>query len=575
MALSQSLCTLLGVASGAQVALTPVSPLTCILRTRSSNSPLHPSVVTVSTPVTQHIHSDDKSLILVPTSYVKTPHVIGIAPSDIEPILDDSEAVIEVHSSVYESLACEGQPKILAYSVPDTAETRIQLTVLRHPGWAYLTEDAAHRLGVSAGSSIELQKSRRRAVVQVFSVSAQERYGAISVVDASAGNALGLRDAASVLAYPTDARLFWVRRHSLDDIRSKARAVVTITTRAAEKSGYLNGELVDLLAGSHRGRAYVECAAANLRDDELTMTPLLMRSLEREDNDGILVKSDPSGRMLARVGILNVDEVGKLAVKGSAHLDTHFRMPCLVQLRNPLTAASLDIRMEADPYNRSEAMVRMARSTRDILSLERGAEVLVSAIGFPPLGTVQRCKSVFVKLQFKGLNFLIGSRPIHMSIAPGQLWDDEAQVARTSRETLALLGVAEGERVRVSYRNHSISRVILARKTLSRTDGDSLNDDPQPHSTVSPDMQLNLDALGRYALGQGHVEFGTVVTVERDLRFFFKRSLNLSILSTVGAVITVVALFRSKPMWLQLIAGACVVAVYFYLALSVERSKVR
>jgi uncharacterized membrane protein YfcA len=98
---------------------------------------------------------------------------------------------------------------------------------------------------------------------------------------------------------------------------------------------------------------------------------------------------------------------------------------------------------------------------------------------------------------------------------------------------------------------------------------------PQVGSTISPELQLNLDAQGRYALGRGHVEFGTVVTVERDMRFFFKRSLNLSILSTVGAVVTVIALFRSKPVWLQVVAGICVVAIYFYLALSVERSKVQ
>jgi hypothetical protein len=104
---------------------------------------------------------------------------------------------------------------------------------------------------------------------------------------------------------------------------------------------------------------------------------------------------------------------------------------------------------------------------------------------------------------------------------------------------------------------------------------DDLNEVHPSYDLVPQDAQLSLDASGRYFLGKGILEFGTVVVVERDKFFFFRKSLNLSIFSIVGTVITIVALLRSKPLWLQLLVGVFVALAYFYLALSVERSKVR
>lgn len=573
VALSPSLCALLGVGGGEKVSVIPVTPIRSTLRVRSPNHRAGPHEVTVSSSVMQLLNSGDRRLFLVPSSYAQIPHNIEVTISSVEPTLSDSEAVIEAHRSVYESLVSEAEQTVLAYCV--TAGEEASLRVLCHPGWVYLTAEDARRLNVNSGSFIELQNSRRRAVVQVYSSTSQEQSGVISSIDSNVGAMLGIARNTTVLALPLSAQLFWARKHSLDDSRSKARAVVTVTKQTAEHNGYLNGELIDLFVGTQRSRAYIESVAADLKDDELALTSLLMRELGCVEGSGILVRADPSGRILARVGILNVDEVGKLSVKGSSHLSAQFAMPCLVQLRNLLTTSSLDIIMEPDPYTRPAPTVRMARSTRDILSLDRGGEVLVSAIRLSPLSVMERCKTALLMLQYKALGFLIGSRPIHMSVEPGQLWDDEGQVARTSHETLALLGVTEGERVRISYRRYSISRVILARKAAQESKSAISSDMPQVGSTISPELQLNLDAQGRYALGRGHVEFGTVVTVERDMRFFFKRSLNLSILSTVGAVVTVIALFRSKPVWLQVVAGICVVAIYFYLALSVERSKVQ
>jgi hypothetical protein len=99
--------------------------------------------------------------------------------------------------------------------------------------------------------------------------------------------------------------------------------------------------------------------------------------------------------------------------------------------------------------------------------LERGDEVLVRPI--PQAKNPRPLRAFLLRLikvpWYWLLLLLINRRRILVSLAPAHTWDDQAQVARVDKEALAILGVGEGDRLRILYRGKSDH---LARLSSSR-----------------------------------------------------------------------------------------------------------
>ena len=112
----------------------------------------------------------------------------------------------------------------------------------------------------------------------------------------------------------------------------------------------------------------------------LAATPLLLRNARLSPGQGVFLNTDHIPFAVAKVGILNIEELGDNCAIGSSQLASTFSMPCWVDLQNPARGTSLDILLKQDPYPRTGALIRLARTTRQMLLLERGDEVLVRPI---------------------------------------------------------------------------------------------------------------------------------------------------------------------------------------------------
>src|SRR5712672_2045598 len=129
--------------------------------------------------------------------------------------------------------------------------------------------------------------------------------------------------------------------------------------------------------------ATIEPMAQSIQEGTLAVTPLVFRKLQLKRGQGVFLSADHVSFAVAKVGVLNVEELESHSTKGSSQLETAFKMPCWVELQNPQRGTSLDILLERDPYPREIAMVRMARTLRQMLLLERGDEVIIKPITTP------------------------------------------------------------------------------------------------------------------------------------------------------------------------------------------------
>ncbi len=453
--------------------------------------------------------------------------------------------------------------------------TNSTVRVLQHPGFCYLSSRHATSIHTQEETIIALyNKKIITSYIQVHPLLEDMHESAIDFYLADALQS----DKHKFAATPVQAQLYWIAKESVDDIRNKARTVVALPQETFTQGGYMAREPVSVFHKGEAHTAMIEPIMKPLPEGTLAATPLFVRKAKLNSGQGVFLNTDHTSFAIAKVGVLNIEELGDNAARGSSQLATTFPMPCRVELQNPARGTSLDILLKQDPYPREKTLVRMARTTRQMLLLERGDEVLVRPIIHTK--NPQPLKTFFASILrwpfHQLLLLLINRRRILVSLAPAHTWDDQAQVARIDQEALTVLGMSEGDHLRVTYRGKSVSRIALARDTDYKDPIIMPEAKDAVYNILPLQFQIGLDALGRHKLGDGTVEFGTVVEVERDMSFILLKSLNLALLPVVGTVVTIITLFNATPIpaLVQVIVGILLSCVFFYLALSVERAKV-
>ena len=575
--LSTSACDLLGVAEKDKVAVAPID--THLARIVATSFTARSEKGVVISPglakVLQVTPSDE--IVICPAAYTAQRHNARLKIMGIEGSKPQSEELaIWIDQVLLLELGLKAESGTYVYRVGSSPVTRTEFEVLKHPGFCYLQGSELAPLGLREGEIIEVSAGRSRTgVAQVHLISADMRLLEAAYLDPNIADDLRLAHSDKLRVQALKAHLFWAVKEPVDDLTSKARNAVGLDQKALTGQQYMPHENARLYCRGQRYIASIIASTSSLGEDYAGVTPLRMREAHLKPGHGFFLSREHEKCAVAKVGIFNVEEVGELAVKGSAQLQSIFEMPCLVELYNPKDGMSLDVLMECDTYPRPVPMVRMPRTARQLLAIERGQDILIKELKEPQDQLIQRLRRIRKLPLYHLLVFLIGRRRIHMSVAPAHSWDDQSQVVRLNSEALAILGIVEGDRVRISSRNSNISRVAFARgedrPTAVNTESTS---EPQSRS-VPLELQIGVDARGRHALGHGRLDFGTVVEVERDMAFVLRKSLNLTIIPLVGTVVTVVTLFQSRPVKFQVLIAALLMLFFFYLALSVERSKVQ
>jgi hypothetical protein len=489
-------------------------------------------------------------------------------------LITNSSPRIWLPPAIASALGAVPNRKILLYVAPERSNSP-QVSVIQHPGFCYLSSKEQASLKIDEEAIIELHStSSLISHVQIHSPLEEME---VSFVDETIANHLQIAQRSTITFTILLAKLYWLRKEKVDDIRNKARAEVRLSQESFIQGGYIHQESVRIFSSEGSYPATIEASTQSLSEEILTITSFLMRQAQFQPNQGVFLSTDHTSFLIAKVGILNVDEISSFSAKGSDKLTSLFKMPCLVELRNPQHGTSLDILLEPDPYPRIITLVRMSRTTRQMLLLERGQQVQVRPIPQTkenqPIRTLplRILKAAFYRL----LLLLIDRRRILVSIAPAHTWDDQAQVARIDAEALAVLGMEQGDRLRILYRGKSISRVTMGYDPDYKDPISTSEAKDAVYNLLPTQFQIGLDAIGRHKLGNGNLEFGTVVEVERDMSFILQKSLNLALLPIIGTIVAILAFFANRPLILQVVITIALASLLFYLALSGERTKVK
>jgi hypothetical protein len=479
---------------------------------------------------------------------------------------------IWLRPDVIAALDLKATGEVFLYESP-LSSMHVLVRVLMHPGFCYLSSTEATAMNIQDEAVIELHGKKETTSYAQFHPLPEDIHE--SSVDFTFADALHI-EKHHISLTPIHAQLYWVAKATVDDVRNKARAGIGLPQEALTHGGYALQEPVFVFHGGKRHVAIIEPLMKPLPEGMLAATPLLLRHTQLGHGQGVFLSIDHIPFAIAKVGVLNVDELGDPCAKGSDTLTTIFKMPCWVELQNPQRGTSLDILLQRDPYPRMNAMVRLARTTRQMLLVERGDEVVVRPI-IPAKDPRPIRTFLFRALNapiYRLLLILIKRRRIHVSLAPGHTWDDQAQVARIDVEALTVLGISQGDHIRITYRGKSISRIALARDTNYKDPVTTPGAENAVFNLVPLPFQMGLDALGRYKLGGGELDFGTIVEIERDMGFVLLKSLNLALLPLIGTILTLITFFSKEPLVVQIIITIILGCLFFYFALSTERSKV-
>ncbi len=565
-AISSSLATLLGIKPDQLPDL-----MLCPGRytTTQQNVCLHISRIREETK--QNTISEEERQQITTNSKQESPSTMAVKEDSQDSV---SSPHIWLHPIIASALGTTAHGMIFLYVAPERSNSS-QVSVVQHPGFCYLSSKEQASLQIENEAVIELRGTSSLLSIVQFHSSIGETE--VSFVDETIANYLQIAQRSAITFRPLMAKLYWLRKEKVDDIRNKARAEVRLSQDGFIKGGYIHQESTRIFSSSASYPTTIEQSTQSLSEGFLTMTSFLMRQAQLQPDQGVFLSTDHSSFLMAKVGILNVDEISSFSAKGSEKLTPLFKMPCMVELRNPQHGTSLDILLELDPYPRTTALVRMSRTTRQMLLLERGQQVLIRPI--PQTKEPRPIRAILLRILkapfYQLLLLLINRRRVLVSIAPAHTWDDQAQVARIDAEALAVLGMEQGDRLRILYRGKSISRVTMGNDPDYKDPISMPEAKDAVYNLLPTQFQIGLDAVGRHKLGNGNLEFGTVVEVERDMGFILQKSLNLALLPIIGTVVAILAFFANRPLILQIAITIVLASLFFYLALSVERAKVK
>ncbi len=574
-----STCTILHVGAGDEVHVAPITLHKVLVKEEvqiPQNASAPAMIISSTLANLLSISSQNSSdLVLCPKSYTATRQNMRVHITDVrdevQPATSPGALCVWLRPDVIAALDLQANGEVSLYQPPLT--TNIAVRVLQHPGFCYLSSHDATSVNIPNETIIELHARKSiKSYIQVHPLLEDTHE---SSIDFSLADALHI-DTHKLTFIPVHAQLYWIRKEPVDDIRNKARAVVCLPQETLTQGGYNPQEPVSVFYEGKAHTATIEPIIKPLPEGTLVATPLFLRKAKLSPGQGVFLNTDHIPFAVAKVGILNIEELGDNSARGSSQLASSFPMPCWVELQNPARGTSLDILLKQDPYPRQSTLVRLARTTRQMLLLERGDEVLVRPImrakNPRPLRTF--LAHIVGIPCYQLLLLLIGRRRILVSLAPAHTWDDQAQVARADKEALTVLGISEGDRIRIMYRGRGISRHALSRDADYKDPISMPEARDAVYNILPVQFQIGLDALGRHELSDGAIEFGTVVEVERDMVFILFKSLNLALLPVIGTVLTILTLFSKESLLVQIILAIQLSCLFFYLALSVERAKV-
>lgn len=587
--LTESACRILQCKADDQVRVSPITLYRAQVFSDSTLSPEHtlPTGI-VSAALASLLHLDVKNspeVVLCPKNYINGQsnlhfRILGVKETSEDKASIDPQqsppSAIWMHPALITFLGLTDREEVSLYpAVP--ADTSTTVRILEHPGFCYLSQHGMAAFSVQEGDVVELRASHQRKVyVQLHASLEKDSETPTLYLDHVLATALNIRENPRLEVRKVQANLYWISKLRVDEVQNKARRVVGLSQTTVDQFGYYRGEDIFLYHKEKSLSVAVEPVTNVLPEGSAVVTSLVLRQGQLVSGQGVFFSSNHAPHMQVNVGILNVEEVEYACAKGSEHLASVFPMPCWVELSNPEKGTSLDILLERDPYPRKKPLIRLSRTTRQMLLVERGQPVLIKALPQPVISRspVSILTRAVKRVWYYMLVLLINRRSIYVSVAPAHTWDDHAQVARIDGEALTVLGIDSGDRVKITYRGKSISRAILTRDADYQDPVQTPGADDAPYNHVPVQFQIGLDALARYKLAEGQMDFGCIVEIERDMAFLLLKSLNLALLPIIGTVLAVLAFLAGRPLLLQLLVALILAGFFFYLALSVERSKV-
>jgi hypothetical protein len=182
-----------------------------------------------------------------------------------------------------------------------------------------------------------------------------------------------------------------------------------------------------------------------------------------------------------------------------------------------------------------------------------------------------------LKRNRKQLNIL--KRPfqffLHWSIRPSSLklkvirpysTDESSNIVRISKSVMSVLGVAENDLIQLAYRGRFITVPVLE---LDSTQLIKETNIICNESTIN--ISIGIPAHLRHKLGIKQI--GKICTVERDLKFLYRKNWNTQFLPILATIFTIYSL-KIDDLWLKILMMVIIIPISSYITLSPVREKI-
>ena len=314
----------------------------------------------------------------------------------------------------------------------------------------------------------------------------------------------------------------------------------------------------------------------HLKEDRVEISANLLDQLERKEGDRLFLINSFNGYRLdlSREAILvnrQEEDIFRLTLKQRRLLDlelpTYIARPYLEELGEGLGDYYADESQNVvyDDYYRAAADFRRACQGR-----EHSPLVLYCAPPLPdgPRSLPHRLKAGLERGWNRFLAPLIGQRQMALRAVRPAPVDESENIVRMSGLAMKLLGLEETDGLVLRHGTTSMKAKVMEIESFTSLAGEN-----RLKSEQELDLVIGIPAHLRASLGLTYIN--TVVGVERDLTYLFKKSMNNQMLTLIGFLISVSFINQAlTSLGAKILSYGLIVLVLLYLSFSEIREKI-
>jgi len=165
------------------------------------------------------------------------------------------------------------------------------------------------------------------------------------------------------------------------------------------------------------------------------------------------------------------------------------------------------------------------------------------------------------------LSFLVGQNKIELRVARPYPIDESENIVRITKENMEILGLKESDKVIIRNNELAYSARIMALSNYS-----IISNENRIKNEADLSLLIGIPTFIRNELGLQHINGN--VSIERDLKYLFKKNLNKQILPMVGLLISIKLFDEIQTLCLRVTVIIIVSLIFLFFSFSEARAYV-